>query len=112
MADFVAVIRKAVDNLPDNTPQNRIRVYDKARAAIRRQLEAINPPPSDEVIARQLDKLNLAIDEVESEHIEALPAELDEADALMAELESMVEQSPVIAEPAPQPASPQAGPQT
>ncbi|MDP2732416.1 MAG: hypothetical protein Q8O63_04805, partial [Hoeflea sp.] len=88
MADFVAVIRKAVDNLPDNTPQNRIRVYDKARAAIRRQLEAINPPPSDEVIARQLDKLNLAIDEVESEHIEALPAELDEADALMAELES------------------------
>ena len=55
MADFVAVIRKAVDSLPNNTPENRAKVYDKARAAIRRQLEAINPPPSDEVIARQLE---------------------------------------------------------
>ena len=61
MADFVAVIRKAVDSLPNNTPENRAKVYDKARAAIRRQLEAINPPPSDEVIARQLDKLGAAI---------------------------------------------------
>ncbi|WP_425494090.1 hypothetical protein [Hoeflea alexandrii] len=74
MADFVAVIRKAVDSLPSNTPENRAKVYDKARAAIRRQLEAINPPPSDEVIARQLDKLGAAIDEVESEHAEALPS--------------------------------------
>lgn len=103
MADFVAVIRKAVDNLPDNTPENRAKVYDKARAAIRRQLEAINPPPSDEVIARQLDKLGAAIDEVESEHAEALPADVDETEALMAELESMVEKSPVIAEPKPEP---------
>ncbi|AKH99186.1 hypothetical protein IMCC20628_00461 [Hoeflea sp. IMCC20628] len=110
MADFVAVIRKAVDNLPDNTPENRIKVYDKARAAIRRQLEAMNPQPSDEVIARQLDKLNLAVDEVEIEHAEALPAEDDEADALMAELESMVEKSPVIAEPVAPPPSPAKAP--
>ena len=106
MADFVAVIRKAVDSLPQNTPENRSKVYDKARAAIRRQLEAINPPPSDEVIARQLDKLGAAIDEVEIEHAEALPAELDETDALMAELESMVEKSPVLDEPAPRPLAP------
>jgi hypothetical protein len=104
MADFVAVIRKAVDSLPNNTPENRAKVYDKARAAIRRQLEAINPPPSDEVISRQLDKLGAAIDEVESEHAEALPADIDEADALMAELESMVEKSPVVTEPEPRPA--------
>jgi hypothetical protein len=104
MADFVAVIRKAVDSLPSNTPENRAKVYDKARAAIRRQLEAINPPPSDEVIARQLDKLGAAIDEVESEHAEALPADENEADALMAELESMVEKSPVVTEPEPKPA--------
>ncbi|MCZ4290358.1 hypothetical protein [Hoeflea alexandrii] len=103
MADFVAVIRKAVDSLPNNTPENRAKVYDKARAAIRRQLEAINPPPSDEVIARQLDKLGAAIDEVESDHAEALPADVDETEALMAELESMVEKSPVIAEPKPEP---------
>lgn len=102
MADFVAVIRKAVDNLSENTPENRSKVYDKARQAIRRQLEAINPPPSDEVIAKQLDKLDFAISEVEAEHTEALPADLDETDALMAELESMVEKSPVVADPAPE----------
>ena len=106
MADFVAVIRKAVDNLSENTPENRTKVYGKARAAIRRQLEAINPPPSDEVIARQLDKLDLAIEEVELEHAEALPADADETDALMAELESMVEKSPVLDEPAPEPSAP------
>ncbi|WP_420407154.1 hypothetical protein [Hoeflea sp.] len=100
MADFVAVIRKAVDNLSENTPENRARVYDKARAAIRRQLEAINPQPADEVIERQLEKLDHAIEEVESEHAEALPADQDETDALMAELESMVESSPIVADPA------------
>lgn len=110
MADFVAVIRKAVDNLSENTPENRRKVYDKARAAIRRQLEAINPQPSDEVIARQLDKLDLAISDVESEHTEALPADMDETDALMAELESMVEQSPMVAARPPSPAVPAAAP--
>ena len=108
MADFVAVIRKAVDNLSENTPENRSKVYNKARAAIRRQLEAINPQPSDEVIARQLDKLDLAIEEVETEHAEALPADADETDALMAELESMVEKSPVLAAPVVPPAAPPA----
>ncbi|WP_299869678.1 hypothetical protein [uncultured Hoeflea sp.] len=102
MADFVAVIRKAVDNLSENTPENRSKVYDKARQAIRRQLEAINPPPTDEVIAKQLDKLDFAISEVEAEHTEALPADIDETDALMAELESMVEKSPVVADLAPE----------
>lgn len=102
MADFVAVIRKAVDNLSDNTAENRTKVYGKARAAIRRQLESVNPRPSDEVIARQLGKLDQAIDEVESEHIEALPSDYDETDALMAELESMVEQSPVLAQSEPE----------
>ncbi|MDP2121063.1 MAG: hypothetical protein Q8K28_14290 [Hoeflea sp.] len=110
MADFVAVIRKAVDNLSENTPENRSKVYSKARAAIRRQLEAINPQPSDEVIARQLDKLDLAIQDVESEHAEALPADADETDALMAELESMVEKSPVLAAPVVPPSAPPPAP--
>jgi hypothetical protein len=110
MADFVAVIRKAVDNLAENTPENRARVYDKARAAIRRQLEAINPQPTDEVIARQLDKLDHAIEEVEREHAEALPADQDETDALMAELESMVENSAIVADPAGPPETPPLAP--
>ena len=75
MADFVAVIRRAVDGLSDNNPEMRLKVYEKARGAVRRQLEAMNPRPSDDLIKRQLDKLEAAIDDVESEHAEALPAE-------------------------------------
>lgn len=75
MADFVAVIRRAVDGLSDNNPEMRLKVYEKARGAVRRQLEAMNPRPSDDLIRRQLDKLEAAIDNVEGEHAEALPAE-------------------------------------
>lgn len=74
MADFVAVIRRAVDGLADNNPDNRERVYEKARGAVRRQLENMSPRPSEDLMRRQLDKLEAAIGEVELEHTEALPA--------------------------------------
>jgi hypothetical protein len=75
MADFVAVIRRAVDGLSDNNAEMRQKVYEKARGAVRRQLESMNPRPSDELVTRQLDKLEAAIDSVEGDHAEALPAE-------------------------------------
>jgi hypothetical protein len=75
MADFVAVIRRAVDGLSDNNAEMRLKVYEKARGAVRRQLEAMNPRPSDELVKRQLDKLEAAINDVEVDHAEALPAE-------------------------------------
>jgi len=80
MADFVAVIRRTVDGLSENTLEMRERVYEKARGAVRRQLENMNPRPSDEMINRQLSKLESAITEVESEYTEALPA-LEEPEA-------------------------------
>lgn len=80
MADFVAVIRRAVDGLSDNTPEMRARVYEKARGAVRRQLESMKPQPSDVMIGRQMDKLEAAIGEVENEHAEALPAITPEAE--------------------------------
>ncbi|CCE97230.1 conserved hypothetical protein [Sinorhizobium fredii HH103] len=80
MADFVAVIRRTVDGLSENTPEMRGRVYEKARSAVRRQLENMTPRPSDDMINRQLNKLELAITEVESEHAEALPA-IEETEA-------------------------------
>ena len=92
MADFVAVIRKAVDNLSDNTPENRERVYSKARAAIRRQLEAMSPPPAEEIVNRQMSKLEEAIAEVESEHAVAVEEDESETDRLMSELEALVEE--------------------
>ncbi|MBO3761968.1 hypothetical protein [Ciceribacter sp. L1K22] len=78
MADFIAVIRRAVTGLPNNTPEMRTKVYDKARAAVRRQLETMNPRPSEEMLKRQLDKLEAAIIEVDSEYAEALPAVEDD----------------------------------
>ncbi|MGG6897461.1 hypothetical protein [Rhizobium sp. BR 315] len=74
MADFVAVIRRAVDGLTENTPEMRVKVYDRARGAVQRQLESMKPRPPEEMLRRQLDKLEAAIVEVEAEHAEALPA--------------------------------------
>lgn len=88
MADFVAVIRRTVDGLTENVPERRAKVYEKARGAVRRQLENMKPQPTEDMINRQLAKLELAIEQVEEEHAEALPA-LDETPA-----------APVVEEPA------------
>jgi len=80
MADFVAVIRRAVDGLASNTPEMRAKVYDKARGAVQRQLENMKPRPPEDMLRRQMEKLEAAIIEVESEHVEAL-APLAEDDA-------------------------------
>lgn len=67
LADFVEVIRRTVDGLSENTPEIRGRVYEKARSAVRRQLENMAPRPSDDMINRQLGRLERAIHQVESE---------------------------------------------
>ncbi|WP_411033384.1 hypothetical protein [Shinella sp. BYT-45] len=96
MADFVAVIRRAVDGLSDNNAEMRQKVYEKARGAVRRQLESMNPRPSDELVKRQLDKLEAAISAVESDHAEALPAE----EPAPAPVEEVAQEEIVQAEPA------------
>ena len=79
MADFISVIRRAVDGLSNNTPEMRAKVYEKARSAVARQLENMSPRPPEEMLRRQMDKLEAAIQEVEAEHIEALPEEPEAA---------------------------------
>lgn len=74
MADFVAVIRRAVDGLTENNPEMRVKVYERARGAVTRQLESMKPRPPEDMLRRQLEKLEAAIVEVEAEHAEALPA--------------------------------------
>jgi hypothetical protein len=101
MADFVAVIRRAVDGLSDNSAEMRQKVYEKARGAVRRQLESMNPRPSDDLVKRQLDKLEAAIDSVEVDHAEALPAD-DVAPEPVEEVlqpEPVVEESATVSEP-------------
>ncbi|MET3614744.1 hypothetical protein ABID16_003081 [Rhizobium aquaticum] len=75
MADFIAVIRRAVDGLSDNTPEMRVRVYERARSAVQRQLDNMKPRPADDVITRQLEKLDEAIASIEREFTGAPAAE-------------------------------------
>lgn len=78
MADFVAVLKKAVDALGENTPQMREKVYDKARATIETKLAAIDPPPPAAVAERQRKALADAIAVVRASYDEPAPAEEDE----------------------------------
>ncbi|MBY5368994.1 membrane protein [Rhizobium leguminosarum] len=80
MADFIAVIRRAVDGLAENTPEMRVKVYERARGAVQRQLENMKPRPPEAMLQRQLEKLEAAIREVEGEHSKALPLDAPLAD--------------------------------
>lgn len=66
MADLSAVLRKTIDGLPRATPSMRAKVYEKARAAIARQIDTANPPLADEVVAARRNALENAITQTES----------------------------------------------
>ncbi|TDW25857.1 hypothetical protein EV128_11630 [Rhizobium azibense] len=103
MADFIAVIRRAVDGLAENTPEMRAKVYERARGAVQRQLENMKPRPPEAMLQRQLDKLDAAIREVEGEHSEALPDD----EAAIAAAEAPVHEEPVSEPPAEYAAAPE-----
>ncbi|MDY8110739.1 hypothetical protein U0C82_16475 [Fulvimarina sp. 2208YS6-2-32] len=70
MADLSGVLRKTIDGLPRSTPDMRVRVYDKARAAIQRQIAAANPPLSDGVAQARLNALEDAIETTEQHYLD------------------------------------------
>ncbi len=105
MADFTAVIRRAVEGLPEQSPELRARVYEKARSAVIRQMENMSPPPPEALVKRQINKIDAAIAEVESEFAEALPPADDaagEAPVVEDRYEAPPEDVPAE-EPAPEP---------
>src|SRR4051812_44196125 len=104
MADFIAVIRRAVDGLSENTPEMRAKVYERAKSAVVRQLENMKPRPPEVMFQRQIDKLDAAIREVEAEHAEAIPSE-DAVSAPIAQpmLEPPAPPAPVVAQATPAP---------
>ncbi|EAU42846.1 hypothetical protein FP2506_08391 [Fulvimarina pelagi HTCC2506] len=69
MADLSGVLRKTIDGLPRSTPDMRSRVYDKARAAIQRQIQVANPPLGDDVAAARLNALEEAIERTEQHYL-------------------------------------------
>lgn len=71
MADYFPVLSRAVAGLESNTGENRRAVYERARAAIIRQLRGIEPPIAEEDIARERMQLEEAIRKVEAAHAPA-----------------------------------------
>lgn len=67
MADFVVVLRRAVENLDPNTPETRAALYGKARAALLGQLRSLDPPLSEEELEAQTQALDQAIADTERE---------------------------------------------
>lgn len=65
MSDFTNYIRVAIQGLPENSPMARAMAYEKARKAIRRQLEARSAKTGE--IDATLDHLENAILDVEAE---------------------------------------------
>ncbi|MEN0088417.1 MAG: hypothetical protein AAF737_08290 [Pseudomonadota bacterium] len=88
MPDYHAVLNKTLAGLPTNTPEIRSKVYDKARATIRRQLDAVQPALPVERIEAEVLNLETAIADVEAAQAPppAPPSDTDILDDLEAEL--------------------------
>lgn len=115
MADFVAVLRKAIDSLGSNTPEMREKVFEKARSTIEARLRAIEPPPPDVVIERQRKALEDAIATLRADYAEpaALPdSNADEAlESVFAALDQpVVSSAPPVVPPPVTPMPPAAPP--
>lgn len=67
MAEYYALLTKAVAGLENNTHEARRAIYDKARHALVVQLKAINPPLTPSEISRQRLELEEAVRKVERE---------------------------------------------
>lgn len=113
MADFVAVLKKTIGGLSNNTPEARERVYQKARDTIAAKLAAMQPQPSKIVIDRQKKALEDAISAVEASF--AAPVEPDdEFDAIFAGTDTKAkpdEATPAPVEPEPEAPEPEVAPE-
>jgi len=68
MADYYSILNKTISGLANNSQDTRTAIYGKARTAIERQLRAMNPVPSEEAIARQMQMLEVAIVKLNTEY--------------------------------------------
>ncbi len=74
MPDYASILRRSVSALPDPTPEMREAVYQRARAALARQLTAVEPPLSSREIEAQHQELEDAVARLEAEYAPQEPA--------------------------------------
>jgi len=65
MADYYQLIARAVSALPNNSPEARNAIYERARQALLKQLRVLEPPISEEDIERETQSLEEAIARLE-----------------------------------------------
>ncbi len=68
MPDYASILRRSISALPDPSPDMREAVYQRARAALARQLTAVDPPLSSREIEAQHQELEDAVVRLESEY--------------------------------------------
>jgi hypothetical protein len=67
MPDYASILRRSVSALPDPNADMRQAVYQRARAALARQLTAVDPPLSTREIETQHQELEDAVVRLEAE---------------------------------------------
>lgn len=98
MADYYPLLVRAISGLSQNTGESRKSVYDRARAALLKQLRSVEPPLPEGEILRERQGLEDAIRRVEAEQVPD-PAPVAEPEPAEAEAPA----APLPAPPAPEP---------
>ncbi|WP_332118149.1 hypothetical protein [Azorhizobium caulinodans] len=73
MADYYPLLVRAISGLPQNTAEARKVVYDRARAALLKQLRSVDPPLPEGEIGRERLSLEEAIRRIEKEYVGDAP---------------------------------------
>jgi hypothetical protein len=68
MPDYASILRRSIGALPEPGPDMREAVYQRARAALARQLTAVDPPLSTREIELQHQELEDAVARLEAEY--------------------------------------------
>lgn len=67
MPDYTSILRRSISALPEPSPDMREAVYQRARAALARQLTAVDPPLSTREIEAQHQELEDAVSRLEAD---------------------------------------------
>ncbi|MBS7705293.1 histidine kinase [Chelatococcus asaccharovorans] len=67
MADYYTLLQRAISGLPENTPETRGAIYERARTVLVQQLRKVEPPLPEADIDREYAALDLVIARIEAE---------------------------------------------
>jgi hypothetical protein len=81
MPDYASILKRSISGLADPSPEMREAVYQRARAALARQLTAVDPPLSTREIELQHQELEDAVARLEAEFAPEPASDLEDTSA-------------------------------